>query len=190
MNKKNNISEITNDLANKEYAEKMYFELRKEIGEKVKRLENLSTFTITTTVTIMGILINFILNENTNGNPLLLLIPIAFIIPVSIRAAANRRDIRKISDYMIETYEKTYIDKENGGWENYSRKKSQEYGTLFNAKHLDFIFSAIVCVSAYLIITWTTGEITWNNVIIAIITLLLVIIPTKALTSTYKCDKK
>jgi len=181
-----NIYDTLKKLPEKEYAERMYFELRKEIAEKVKRLDNLSTFTITTTTAILGVILDSIFKDSSNPSPFLLLFPIIFIIPVSVRAAANRKDIRKISDYMIECYEKIYVDKENGGWEKYNRKASKNYKTLFNFKHLDFIFSAVACDCAYLFVTFKYDTIKGYDILIACIALLLVFLPTVAISSVYK----
>ena len=74
---------------------KLYYNLRNEINDKLKRIESMSTFCITTMIAVYA----FVFKEE-DVNSWLLLLPLVLVVMVSYRAANNRIDICKISAYI------------------------------------------------------------------------------------------
>ncbi len=167
-------SEVVNEY-DKLYAEKMYYELRNEIQEKVKRIEKQSNFVITTTTGFIGVCFPFLFGSGEVLNPTIIMLPFFFITPVYIRIAVTRNDIRKISDYMIEIYEKNISEK--AGWEEYNRDNSRKLNKWFNYKYLDGMFSYLACLIIFGYACYCNAYFPIIGVIIAIVAVVLIIIP-------------
>lgn len=136
--------------------EKLYFDLKNEINDKLKRIESMSTFCITTMITVF----TFVLKEE-NISCWVFLLPLILIIMVSYRAANNRIDIRKISSY-IEAKE---LEPPGLTWEKdnadltesmKSEKKSENFGWFYKissswCKFPDFFLMTIICIIIFFV---------------------------------------
>lgn len=154
--------------------EKMYFELRKEILEKSKKIDNLSTLCLTFMSTIFAIAFNdiSILGE-------LVLLPILIIIALSLKVYITRFEIAKISEFIINKGLDSDI-----GWEQFNsnlvKEKNQEFKTyrlLISIKNCEYFIYVVICVLLYFVpMIQTNGLIGIKDSILSVIISVLAIL--------------
>ncbi len=115
--------------------EKLYFDLRSEIKDKVNRIENMSTFCVTTMITVFA----FVFKEENIPNELLLL-PIIPIVMLSFRAMLNRKQIIKISEYI----KAKKLECSGAEWEKDNSTKIDKL-----PKYLDFSILTVLTMFVY-----------------------------------------
>ncbi|MCM1008897.1 MAG: hypothetical protein NC485_13455 [Ruminococcus flavefaciens] len=130
--------------------EKLYYSLKGEINDKLKRIESMSTFCITTTIAVYA----FVLKDE-NISRWVLLLPLILIIMVSYRAANNRIDILKMSAY-IEAKELEPVDLT---WEKDNNDlirtmEVKDFGLFYKVssswcKFPDFLLMTAICLTVF-----------------------------------------
>ncbi len=141
-----------------DFNKELYFNLRQEISDKTKRIEDMSTFCVTTT---LG-LITFVIEKEKDAS--LILLPLILILFVSFRAASNRADIAKISAYIQQMEEKCQFKWETNNSEFYESLKKNEldneskiysernfYSLTTHHKYPDFLVLSIICVAIFIL---------------------------------------
>lgn len=129
--------------------EQLYFDLRKEILDKSKKIDNISTFCVTTMVAIFAIAFK--------SNPpviKLVLLPIIIIIFESIKVYITRCEIFKISEYII----RAKLEDPEANWEEVNRKLTLGYNKtgckiknkiLSFLKNIEYLLMVLVCIVIY-----------------------------------------
>ena len=130
--------------------EKLYYNLKGEINDKLKRIESMSTFCITTMIAVYA----FVFKEQ-KVNSWLLLLPLALVIMVSYRAANNRIDICKISAYI----EEKELEPPDFTWEKDNSvlikgMKLKDFGWFYKissswCKFPDFLLMTVICLTVF-----------------------------------------
>ena len=132
--------------------EKLYSDLKNEINDKLKRIESMSTFCITTMITVFA----FVFRDE-NISRWLLLLPLILIIMVSYRAANNRIDIRKISAYIeAKELEPPGLTWEKDNSDLMGTMTVKDFGWFYKissswCKFPDFFLMTIICIIIFLI---------------------------------------
>lgn len=118
-----------------------YETLREEIGNCTRLSNDFSTFSMTALAAVLA----FAFSSN---NPFLFLIPFVLIIPLSSKSLYYRKNIAKISAYMI-----VMLESEIKGykWETlnelYKEDKSHSRFTVF--RNYEYLFEALICIMLY-----------------------------------------
>lgn len=106
---------------------KEYDMIRAEIMQKIELHNNLSTFTITTSVAVLS----FAFSQN---NAFLYLIPFCIIIPMSLRISYYLSALTKLSSYMI-------VFLENNGVYNWETNNRELINIRISKKRIEFLIS-------------------------------------------------
>lgn len=144
----NRSSSAQNNLENAK--EKLYYSLKNEINDKLKRIESMSTFCITTMIAVYA----FVFKEE-EVNSWLLLLPLVLVVMVSYRAANNRIDICKISAYIeAKELEPPGLTWEKDNSDLMESMKFKNFGWFYKissswCKFPDFLLMTIVCVTVF-----------------------------------------
>ena len=156
---------------------KLYYNLRNEINDKLKRIESMSTFCITTMIAVYA----FVFKEE-DVNSWLLLLPLVLVVMVSYRAANNRIDICKISAY-IEAKELEPVgltwEKDNS---DFTRKmKLNDFGWYYKissswCKFPDFLLMTVICLTIFYFNFDYEGLTKWNIVFLIFLPLSVIAI--------------
>ena len=119
-----------------------YETLREEIANCTRSSNEFSTFSMTALAAVLAFAFS-------SDNPFLFLVPFVLIIPLSSKSLYYRKNISKISAYMIVMLEpgiKGYL------WETlverYKEEKSHSRFTVF--RNYEYLFEALICVVLYL----------------------------------------
>lgn len=150
---------------------KEYDMIRAEIMQKIELHNNLSTFTITTSVAVLS----FAFSQN---NAFLYLIPFCIIIPMSLRISYYLSAMTKLSSYMI-------VFLENDGvynWETNNRelintrisKKKNRVFDFTSQRYYEHLILSIVCYFLYAINYIQYNQFDWTIFINLLWPLLLV----------------
>lgn len=162
---------------------KLYYNLRNEINDKLKRIESMSTFCITTMITVY----TFVFKEE-EVNCWLLLLPLILVVMVSYRAANNRIYICKISAYIeAKGLEPTGLSWEKDNADLMKSMKFKDFGWFYKisssfCKFPDFLLMTIVCLTIFFLNFDYEGLAIWKLVcLIAIAIFLLIIVANECL---------
>lgn len=121
--------------------EMQYETLREEIANCTRLSNDFSTFSMTALAAVLA----FAFSSN---NPFLFLIPFVLIIPLSSKSLYYRKNVAKISAYMI-----VMLESEIKGykWETlnelYKEDKSHSRFTVF--RNYEYLFEALICIMLY-----------------------------------------
>ena len=121
--------------------EMQYETLREEIANCTRLSNEFSTFSMTALAAVLA----FAFSSN---NPFLFLIPFVLIIPLSSKSLYYRKNVAKISAYMI-----VMLESEIKGykWETlnelYKEDKSHSRFTVF--RNYEYLFEALICIMLY-----------------------------------------
>ncbi len=156
---------------------KLYYNLRNEINDKLKRIESMSTFCITTMIAVYA----FVFKEE-DVNSWLLLLPLVLVVMVSYRAANNRIDICKISAY-IEAKELEPVgltwEKDNSDFTG--KMKLNDFGWFYKTssswcKFPDFLLMTVICLTVFYFNFDCEGLTKWNLVFLILLLLSVIAI--------------
>lgn len=118
--------------------EMQYETLREEIANCTRLSNDFSTFSMTALAAVLAFAFS-------SDNPLLFLVPFVLIIPLSSKSLYYRKNVSKISAYMIVMLEPEI---EGYLWETlvdrYSEEKSSSRFTIF--RNYEYLFEAAICV--------------------------------------------
>lgn len=114
-----------------------YDSLRKEIEKCTNLSAQLSTFSMTAVAAVLA----FAIPQN---DPLLYMIPYVFIIPLSAKNFYYRKNIAKLSAYLIAVLEPCIS---GYNWEtiNSKYKEKRELRLLFLFRNYEYFFEALIC---------------------------------------------
>ncbi len=144
----NRSSSAQNNLENAK--EKLYYSLKGEINDKLKRIEGMSTFCITTMIAVYAFVF-----KTEEVNSWLLLLPLVLVVMVSYRAANNRIDICKISAYIeAKELEPSGLTWEKDNADLMKKMELKDFGWFYKissswCKFPDFLLMSIVCVTVF-----------------------------------------
>lgn len=121
---------------------KEYENLHNEISHKIETTNSLSTFMITTVVTILTFAV-------TQDIPEIYILPLCIIIPISVRIAYYRETIAKISAYIITFFES---DLKELNWEtrNCEMMRANKIEIIKLCRFSEGFFLSIICFGLYL----------------------------------------
>ena len=118
-----------------------YETLREEIANCTRLSNDFSTFSMTALAAVLAFAFS-------SDNPFLFLIPFVLIIPLSSKSLYYRKNVAKISAYMI-----VMLESEIKGykWETlnelYKEDKSHSRFTVF--RNYEYLFEALICIMLY-----------------------------------------
>lgn len=114
-----------------------YDSLRKEIENCTNLSAQLSTFSMTAVAAVLA----FAIPQN---DPLLYMVPYVFIIPLSAKNFYYRKNIAKLSAYLIAVLEPCIS---GYNWEtlNSKYKEKRELRLLFLFRNYEYFFEALIC---------------------------------------------
>lgn len=114
-----------------------YDSLRKEIENCINLSAQLSTFSMTAVAAVLA----FAIPQN---DPLLYMVPYVFIIPLSAKNFYYRKNIAKLSAYLIAVLEPRIS---GYNWEtlNSEYKEKRELRLLFLFRNYEYFFEALIC---------------------------------------------
>lgn len=121
--------------------EMQYETLREEIANCTRLSNDFSTFSMTALAAVLAFAFS-------SDNPFLFLIPFVLIIPLSSKSLYYRKNVAKISAYMI-----VMLESEIKGykWETlnelYKEDKSHSRFTVF--RNYEYLFEALICIMLY-----------------------------------------
>lgn len=130
--------------------EKLYYSLRNEINDKLKRIESMSTFCITSIIAVYAFVF-----KAEKVNSWLLLLPLVLVVMASYRAANNRIDIRKISAYIeAKELEPAGLTWEKDNADLMEKIKCKNFGRFYKVssswcKFPDFLLMTIICLVVF-----------------------------------------
>lgn len=122
--------------------EMQYETLREEIANCTRMSNEFSTFSMTALAAVLAFAFS-------SDNPFLFLIPFVLIIPLSSKSLYYRKNVAKISAYMI-----VMLEPEIEGYlwetlnERYKEEKSHARYTMF--RNYEYLFEALICMMLYL----------------------------------------
>ena len=122
--------------------EMQYETLREEIANCTRMSNEFSTFSMTALAAVLAFAFS-------SDNPFLFLIPFVLIIPLSSKSLYYRKNVAKISAYMI-----VMLESEIAGYlwetlnERYKEEKSHSRFTVF--RNYEYLFEALICIGLYL----------------------------------------
>lgn len=124
-----------------------YDMIRREIESKMALHNTLLTFTITTSVAVLALVI-----DSQNNNAFLFLLPFCIIIPMSTRIAYYRNALAKLSAYLIVFCE---VDDNMVKWEsrNFNLEllsRERKIKKKFSLKYNECLFLGIACYLLFL----------------------------------------
>ena len=122
--------------------EMQYETLREEIANCTRMSNEFSTFSMTALAAVLAFAFS-------SDNPFLFLVPFVLIIPLSSKSLYYRKNVAKISAYMI-----VMLEPEIEGYlwetlnERYKEERSHARFTMF--RNYEYLFEALICMMLYL----------------------------------------
>lgn len=119
-----------------------YETLREEIANCTRMSNEFSTFSMTALAAVLAFAFS-------SDNPFLFLVPFVLIIPLSSKSLYYRKNVAKISAYMI-----VMLEPEIEGYlwetlnERYREERSHARFTMF--RNYEYLFEALICMMLYL----------------------------------------